>query len=287
MKQNLKNVLKGMFVRPRFTQPHEMVNRPPKPPCWRDFVPEGGKASKVKSSRISKSVDFTELAKIPVVKIPVVGEIKKAPKSITASSSKSHNGQKEHKKSNKKLHRTRSQSHIEQTDLPEEGARKAQSLAVTNPKDLELRKRVLDARLYLDENTRRCAEWLEGVKACEPLEDVAFAQGSGVDVEVPDERTELRPPQNSSASSSDLEEVHAAFLSRDKRGRSYIYNQNQLNSGQESDGSSRTKRDKFAMSNKENHSSSSHEHSQDSRKVTNFQYSAFCVDHTDIKLQNT
>lgn len=43
------------------------------------------------------------------------------------------------------------------------------SLAETKPQDLGLRnKRPVDARIYLDENMRRCEQWLAGVRASKP-----------------------------------------------------------------------------------------------------------------------
>ncbi len=85
------------------------------------------------------------------------------------------------------------------------------TLAEAKPRELGLRRNnPFDSRLYLDENKRRCETWLAGVKASQPLEDIAFAQGPGVELEIPEENWEdlekihyIKTPHNSSASSSD------------------------------------------------------------------------------------
>ena len=98
---------------------------------------------------------------------------------------------KEQRKAHKKrtvkntIHRTRSQFSLDLTGLPDD---LTVSLAETSPRELKLRSRtVVDSRIYRDENAQRCERWLEGVRASEPLDDVVFAQGSGVEVSIPEE----------------------------------------------------------------------------------------------------
>ena len=133
--------------------------------------------------------------------------------SLPSHSSKKHGRHRRshsqsHRKTKHRLHRTRSQIFVGDSDLPEDTALTL-SLADTKPRDLALKRQPFDPHLYLHENTKRCVRWLDGVRASEPLEDIDFDRGQGVEVEIPEESWEdprlFRPPQNSSASCSDSE----------------------------------------------------------------------------------
>lgn len=168
-----------------------VLAKPPKPPCWRDFVSHGAKENGI------KNIHFTDIAK--------VNRPNSEPLTDMGRSNTCERPGKHCRRVRAKLHRTRSQFAIQDEDLPDEAL--TVNLAESKPREFGLRKNVHDDRIYLEENTRRCQTWLASIQACEPLDDVAFAQGAGVEVEVPDERCssyqELRPPYNSSASSSD------------------------------------------------------------------------------------
>lgn len=162
-----------------------LAAKPPKPPCWLDLTKvnrpsqdEGGQ----KCSPVGQQMPITRSGK-------------------------------PNKRVRAKIHRTRSQFCIQAEDLPE--CDLTVSLADTKPEDLGLRKQVYDDRCIMEETTRKCQTWLESVEACGPPEEVTGSiidPGSdSVDVEVPDDTVwydepELRPPYNSSASSSGEDE---------------------------------------------------------------------------------
>ena len=146
-----------------------------------------------------------------------------------------------------RIHRTRSEHLIDVDELPE--GELTVNLADTRPRELRLRMRPaaeLDERLYVEENNRRCQNWLASIEAAEPLDDIGYTHSKdpgevgleAVDVEVPEETfswlgveeegeeeeveeegrekegEQLKPPFNTSASSSDsdglLQHVMAA-----------------------------------------------------------------------------
>jgi hypothetical protein len=76
---------------------------------------------------------------------------------------------------------------IEQCDIPD--INMTFTLAETKPREFGLRRTLFDAHVYIEENTKRCERWLEQVRASRPLEDVHFSQGSGVELEIPDEES--------------------------------------------------------------------------------------------------
>lgn len=180
-----------------------LATKPPKPPCWLDL--------KVQNQRSSSDEGGSRSS-------PVTHQHQQREQNITSRTGKPA------KRMRAKIHRTRSQYCIESDDLPED-CDLTVSLAETKPKDLGLGKQVYDDRVYMQETTRKCQNWLEGVEACEPLDGVTLSSGHDldtlecdlehgdcVDVEVPDDtlwydEPELRPPYNSSASSSDGEQT--------------------------------------------------------------------------------
>ena len=174
-----------------------MASKPPRPPCWRDFIAPT-------SSRIHLSdSEFTDINKV-----------------AKSSDSYSSDGQinnktRKAKRIRARIHRTRSQFAIEETDLPE--GTLTVTLAETKPSDLGLRQpQTFDERVFKENNNRKCQTWLESLEACEPLEDISKQcdtdpeqEGEGVAIEIPDDtlcyETDLRPPYNSSASGSDCD----------------------------------------------------------------------------------
>ena len=199
-----------------------MINKPPRPPCWRDFLPESPSTTTSTSqhppqpshnshkprkpqrhqSNLGVST-FTDLSQSHRSKSD--GDAHKWGASgvnghIGGTGGKLHQSQQHHKdqqrsssRHKKKLHRTRSELSIIESELPEVQLMTI-NLADTNPGEFTLRGRErdtrgFDSRIYLDENARRCRRWLAGLKASEPLEDVtsSTAQGSEVELEIPEE----------------------------------------------------------------------------------------------------
>ncbi|XP_046342618.1 uncharacterized protein LOC124123462 [Haliotis rufescens] len=185
------------------------ILKPPKPPRWRDFVDP---APSSHSKDLNKTQDHGDSGKTYCAKSGVhdSGE-SKIPTPHPQGGSRTCKGL---KRVRAKIHRTRSQHVIDEEDLPD-GAL-TMSLAETKPQEFGLRNRqVLDDRSYKEENARRCQIWLESIEKCVPLDEIAYTEGAGeegVDVEVPEETRwsedgePLRPPFNTSASSSEGEE---------------------------------------------------------------------------------
>ena len=129
-----------------------MAARPPKPPCWRDFV------SPSNFQNLTDS-EFTDISKVA--------------RSSNESSSDGIfvNKQGKQKRVRARIHRTRSQFTIEESDLPEETL--TVTLAETKPDDLGLRRdSAFDERIFQEDNNRKCQTWLQGIEACKPLEEV-------------------------------------------------------------------------------------------------------------------
>lgn len=175
-----------------------MASKPPRPPCWRDFISPS--SSRIQNLSDSEFTDINKVAK--------------------SSDSYSSDGQiinktRKAKRIRARIHRTRSQFAIEESDLPE--GTLTVTLAETKPSDLGLRQPpILDERVFKENNNRKCRTWLESLEACEPFEDVSKSNGldpeteaDGVAIEIPDDTScydaELRPPYNSSASGSECD----------------------------------------------------------------------------------
>ena len=214
--------------------------RPPKPPCWRDFVvpPDTRKdhhpalASTLSPPDVRTVTDATSGAGEITDSHSLGGSRLLAQLSAPGGSSKPP---KPSKRTRARIHRTRSEHLIDVEELPE--GELTVRLADTRPHELKLHVRPvaeLDERLYVEENNRRCQSWLASIEAAEPLDDIGYTHSKdageagleAVDVEVPEEtftwRGEegeeehhpLKPPINTSASSSDsdglLQHVMAA-----------------------------------------------------------------------------
>ncbi|CAI9733269.1 Hypothetical predicted protein [Octopus vulgaris] len=71
-----------------------------------------------------------------------------------------------------RIHRTRSHVVINEKDLPDDTL--MVSLAEAKLEELRLGgySNVQDERIYLEENSRRCWNWLDSIKTCEPLDEI-------------------------------------------------------------------------------------------------------------------
>ncbi|KAL4231365.1 hypothetical protein ACF0H5_008944 [Mactra antiquata] len=147
-----------------------MTAKPPKAPCWRDFVTH---------SLVAES-DFTDISKI-------------ARSSNDSFSSDGHPNKVagKPKRLRAKIHRTRSQFAIEENDLPAETL--TMTLAETKPDDIGLcRDTSFNEMIFQEDNNRKCQSWLQNVEACKPLEDVSCydlssLEGEAVSIEIPDD----------------------------------------------------------------------------------------------------
>uniref|UniRef100_A0A2C9LGT7 Uncharacterized protein n=1 Tax=Biomphalaria glabrata TaxID=6526 RepID=A0A2C9LGT7_BIOGL len=131
------------------------VMRPPKPPCWRDFVAPTAK------SIASEGVDVTE-ARSPIVDLIDV--------SRSSASLPANKPSRLARRPRAKIHRTRSEHIIHAEELPESAF--TGTLADTDPKGL--RTRISEGCLYVEENNRRCQSWLASIEAAEPLDEVIY-----------------------------------------------------------------------------------------------------------------
>ena len=146
-----------------------MITKPPKPPCWRDFVPDAGRPRRT----------------ITVERPGPAADVGRGSGSETGERTARPHRDRKHRI---KLHRTQSELTIQQTHLPESDDMTV-SLADTRPREFGLGHRSTATPVVVtqDENAARCERWLRGVHASQPLEDFVFARGSGVDIEVPEE----------------------------------------------------------------------------------------------------
>ena len=146
-----------------------MANKPPRPPCWRDFV---------SNTLLAESV-LTDISKI-------------ARSSNESFSSDSHCNIKlsKPKKLRARIHRTRSQFAIDESDLPLETL--TVTLAETKPDEIGLCKESTDERVFQEDNDRKCRTWLKNIEASKPLEvvscyDYSEQDSEAVSLEIPDD----------------------------------------------------------------------------------------------------
>ncbi len=217
--------------------------KPPRPPCWRDFLPEntnnntGSRAPSARSKKTKDKSDNLHLTDLTQLHKGMGHEsvadtrqglpCKSSPRgmeSVAASKDFSRSGKvhsatlptsltnkskdKSKKKHKTNLHRTRSEFSIEKAHLPE-AEHMTVYLGDTKPgHGFGLpqggRRDVADVRAYHDENTRRCALWLEGVYASGPLVDVQAAQDVALRVA---DVTKTRITRRSSDPLSDIDSV--------------------------------------------------------------------------------
>ena len=189
------------------------VLRPPKPPCWRDFV----------SLDSARRLDHFSLPSLPSASssfmLPEVravadvtgggagGDVADSYSAVVggggsgAGTGLAKAPRTASKRNRARIHRTRSEHLIDTEELPE--GELTVSLADTRPHELKLHARPArvddDDRLYAEENNRRCQSWLASIEAAEPLDDVDYVHIhsrreaseevglESVDVEVPEE----------------------------------------------------------------------------------------------------
>ncbi|KAK3578128.1 hypothetical protein CHS0354_010078 [Potamilus streckersoni] len=181
--------------------------KPPKPPCWQDFVIQTQSVSNINEA------DLADIQKIA-----------KSSGGCPNADSLTSNKTGKTKRIRAKIHRTRSQFMIEEADLPE--GTLTVSLADTKPGDLGFRKpQILDERVIREDNNRKCQNWLQSIEACKPLEDIDQSDNDseeldceGVAIEIPDDtlwddQRELRPTNDAKIVSSDSE-AHKGQRSR-------------------------------------------------------------------------
>lgn len=172
-----------------------MTAKPPKPPCWRDFVTH---------SLVAES-DFTDISKI-------------ARSSNDSFSSDGHPNKMagKPKRLRAKIHRTRSQFAIEESDLPAETL--TMTLAETKPDDIGLcRDTSFNEMIFQEDNNRKCQTWLQSVEACKPLEDVSYndlsgLEGEAVSIEIPDDTHSYEQADSSTNNEINNKSVHLQKL---------------------------------------------------------------------------
>ncbi|KAH9513306.1 hypothetical protein Btru_034591 [Bulinus truncatus] len=176
------------------------VMRPPKPPCWRDFVAPTAR------SIASEGVDVTEptgrtVGGVPRSSVVDFIDVTRSPASLPANKPSRLS-----RRPRARIHRTRSEHIIPADDLPESAL--TGTLADTDPKGL--RTRMSEGCMYVEENNRRCQSWLASIEAAEPLDEVDYtSDGSPTDI-----------------SKSDI--VHRAEKRGSESGTCLRYNDNEL-----------------------------------------------------------
>ncbi|CAG5134832.1 unnamed protein product [Candidula unifasciata] len=138
------------------------IMRPPKPPCWRDFVLSTSKGINFDGLDISEQTERMLAARAPVQDVV-------EPTRVAVSLPGSRLSRLA-RRPRARIHRTRSEHVIQAEDLPE--SEFTATLANTDPKGL--RGLVPDGRLYVEENNRRCQNWLASIEAAEPLDKVDY-----------------------------------------------------------------------------------------------------------------
>lgn len=168
-----------------------MAAKPPKPPCWRDFV----------SQSLVADSEFTDISKL-------------ARSSNDSFSSDGHTNKVagKPKRLRAKIHRTRSQFAIEESDLPAETL--TMTLAETKPDDIGLcRETSFNEKILEDDNNRKCQTWLQSVEACKPLEsvscyDLSGLEGEAVSIEIPDDTQSYDQTERCTKNNSNNKSVH-------------------------------------------------------------------------------
>lgn len=168
-----------------------MAAKPPKPPCWRDFV----------SQSLLAETEFTDISKI-------------ARSSNDSYSSDGHTNKTtgKPKRLRARIHRTRSQFTIEESDLPAEAL--TVTLAETKPDDIGLsRETTFNETIFKEDNNRKCQSWLKGVEACKPLEDISCydlsgLEGEAVSLEIPDDTQSYKQTDSPHRNKGNNQSVH-------------------------------------------------------------------------------
>ncbi|KAL8570357.1 hypothetical protein ACOMHN_035775 [Nucella lapillus] len=179
------------------------VLRPPKPPCWRDFVAQDSTRSKDHLTPPSSFIQPDTRNNADLAGGTGGGDTAdsyslgagrlSSQLNVPGSTSRTSRST---KRLRARIHRTRSEHLIDVEELPE--GELTVNLADTRPHDLKMHVRPaaeVDERLYVEENNRRCQSWLASIEAAEPLDDIGYTHTKDceetgleeVDVEVPEE----------------------------------------------------------------------------------------------------
>ncbi|KAK3764164.1 hypothetical protein RRG08_044093 [Elysia crispata] len=155
------------------------VMRPPKPPCWRDFV--------VSSARSFATTDALDTFHDPSGRVlgsrsPVPDLLEPASSSRPAAFSSASGARPGRlaRRPRARIHRTRSEHVILPEDLPDTGGASPLPRGIAAPEEsrptLRSRPRALtpDGQIDVEENNKRCQSWLASIEAAEPLDEVDY-----------------------------------------------------------------------------------------------------------------
>ncbi|RUS88199.1 hypothetical protein EGW08_004031 [Elysia chlorotica] len=156
------------------------VMRPPKPPCWRDFV-----VSSARSFAATDALDtFQETAgralgsRCAVTDLEPLGPSNSRPSALSAAPG-ARIGRLA-RRPRARIHRTRSEHVILPEDLPDSSGATPVPRTAAVPEDsrpaLRPRPRALtpDDQIDVEENNKRCQNWLASIEAAEPLDEVDY-----------------------------------------------------------------------------------------------------------------
>ena len=231
--------------------------KPPRPPCWRDFLPDGTMKThwpcSQQSVTLSVSKEVVDATPIASQQRQQQGQthyqqqqqqqnyqqhqqqlLTSMENMTITGGSDSCSGMRRlfhHRKHKNRLHRTRSQCNIETSQLPNlvetlSDSKRLESLSPTNcysNNNSGNQQTVTSGdgggdRKYLVENAKRCELWLETVLATNGKFDDVFTQGSGDELEIPEENwRDLERFQKSSTSSSDIDSASTISFTRPTR----------------------------------------------------------------------
>ncbi|GFO41037.1 hypothetical protein PoB_006754200 [Plakobranchus ocellatus] len=152
------------------------VMRPPKPPCWRDFV--------VPSSRSVAATDgldpvLDSSGRVPGGRMPVIDPIETTTsRQAVPSSALGTRSSRLTRRPRARIHRTRSEHIILPEDLPGIASKNPPVSGIpenaTPSGRTCIRALPLDGQLYVEENNKRCQSWLASIEAAEPLDEVDY-----------------------------------------------------------------------------------------------------------------
>lgn len=179
------------------------VMRPPKPPCWRDFVSSSPKSIHSDGVEILESSGRALGARSPVADL-----IETSRFTVSLSGNKPSRLV---RRPRARIHRTRSEHIIRSEDLPEHAF--TATLADADPKGLRVR--IPDGRLYVEENNRRCQNWLAGVEAAEPLDEVDYKVNQRASSSPVPETPRIRSENSDAPKSEDSKAQRLKYLEKD------------------------------------------------------------------------
>ncbi|WAR21816.1 hypothetical protein MAR_015790, partial [Mya arenaria] len=180
--------------------------RPPRPPCWRDFMPSGS----------ASECEFTDIGKVT----------RSAPESLSSNYQITSKTNKP-KRVRAKLHRTHSQFAIDECDLPADDL--TVTLADTTPVDIGLvRESSFNEQIEQEDNNRKCQSWLNNIEASQPLEDVSCYklcdhEGEAISIEVPDDTNTYFHEHSDEQSTSSGSNKHITVPNNKTNNETYSY----------------------------------------------------------------